>query len=83
MDPEKFDAFISGKGQEILRDLSSKCEALVMLDRHLGSNTGAGNALVLCYNELFKQNSIRAYKSAETFKRAVTSMGFSVVIDEE
>ena len=83
MDPEKFDSFVSGKGVKTIKELATRCEELTILDRSLGGNTGNGNALIPCYNELFRPNSIKAHQSAEAFRKAATSMGFPVIIDEE
>lgn len=83
MEPEKFSSFISGKGADILRDLFRKSRELSDLDRSLGGNTGNGSALIIHYNNLFRNDILNAQRSADLFRKATTSMGFPVVIDEE
>ena len=83
MEPEKFSSFINGKGADILRDLFGKSRELSDLDRSLGGNTGNGSSLIIHYNNLFRNDIPNAQRSADLFKKATTSMGFPVVIDEE
>lgn len=83
MEPEKFRPFINGKGADIIRELFSKSQELSILDKSLGGNTGNGSALIIHYNNLFRDDIPNAQRSADLFKKATTSMGFSVVIDEE
>ena len=83
MEPEKFRPFINGKGADIIRELFSKSQELSILDKSLGGNTGNGSTLIIHYNNLFRDDMPNAQRSADLFKKATTSMGFSVVVDEE
>lgn len=83
MEPEKFRPFINGKGADNIRELFSKSHELSILDKSLGGNTSNGSALIIHYNNLFRDDMSNTQRSADLFKKAVTSMGFSVVIDEE
>lgn len=77
LDKKRFDDFISGDGEYILDEYLKKSETIKGIASSMGSK---GFPIKNYYLGIFNSRSVN-YSDREEFVRAVTSIGFSTIID--
>lgn len=75
LDAKRFKDFTTGNGEYILDEFMNKSE-------EIKSFKDGEPPIKTCYSELFKSHGTH-YASSDAFKKAVSSIGFSTIIDME
>ena len=79
IDHKKFNDFVSGSGEYIVEEYIKKSEEIRLVDER--ARNISESSLSVYYKALFCQTMVR-HAPADAFRKAVTSVGFSSVVDE-